>query len=496
MHIRLPAVADIHQSLPAWRAEHPPLDVMLSGDTRLAQALRSTGIQQWGVGRLETAIRYLSAAAALEPECAPVWGDLAGAYYAMNRLEEAQACLLTSLDKNCMQPSAWLLLGTIRSQAEDAHRAEIAFLRALDLDPQLAAAQAGLGFLYFRLRRFKEAADRLEAAIQLGDRSPLIHACLGYALYYLGEFSRAAAAFAIEADRHPAGARIRKKLALNRFLEALQHEDVENALTIYNGIAGPDAEDRMTVTRTAFHLLSSHGYREAAIRVGRTRLSWAPDDPVQSYLLDALAQEPLTRAPQDYIVEYFNRFAESFDKQLIDVLGYRTPEDLADLLAKTQRTFPDVLDTGCGTGLAGPRLRSLAGTLTGIDLSPKMLEKAAERRVYDHLIEGEIEHLLTHRPGCFDLIFATDVLIYFGDLAQLLWSSAQALRPGGLFAFSIEQASASGYTLLPTGRFAHHPSYIEDLASGDFVILEKAPKAIRLEACQPVDGMLYVLQRR
>ena len=378
----------------------------------------------------------------------------------------------------------------------DDSRAEIAFLRALDLDLQLAAALAGLGFVYFRQRRFKEAADRLEAAIQLGNRTPLAHACLGYAFYYLGEFSKAAAALAAEANIHPGDTRIRKKLALNRLLEALLHEDVEAALAIYNGIAGPYAEDRMTVTRMAFHLLSSHGYRDAAMKLGRARLSWAPDDPVQSYLLDALAQEPLTRAPQDYIVEYFNLFAESFDRQLVDVLAYRTPEDLADLVAKTQRTFPDVLDLGCGTGLAGPRLRSLAGTLTGIDLSPKMLEKAAERRVYDHLIEGEIEYLLAHQPGCFDLVFAADVLIYFGDLAQVMRNAAQALRPGGLFAFSVERASTNGYVVLPTGRFAHRPSYIEDLANGDFIVLEKMPKTIRLEACQPVDGMLYVLQRR
>ena len=96
MHIQLPAVVDIHHSLPAWRVEHPQLDVMLSRDTQLARALRFIGIQQWGEGRLEVAIRHLLAAAALEPESFAVWGDLAGAYYAMNHLEEAQACLLTS----------------------------------------------------------------------------------------------------------------------------------------------------------------------------------------------------------------------------------------------------------------------------------------------------------------------------------------------------------------------------------------------------------------
>ena len=324
----------------------------------------------------------------------------------------------------------------------------------------------------------------------------------------------------------PDNALILRKLALCRFCEAMQHEDVETALAIYSGVAGPHAEDREAMTRTAFHLLernslseggnprlrnlfhcqrvgrqsgdqlSGHGHHEAAIRLGQVRLSWAPDDPVQSHLLDALAHKPLTRAPEKYIVEYFNRFAETFDAQLVNVLGYRTPENLVDLLAKTRRTFAKVLDLGCGTGLAGSHLRSLAGTLTGVDLATKMLEKAAERGVYDHLIESEIERFLDCQADRFDLVFATDVLIYFGDLAPLMRGAARALRPGGLLAFSIERARADGYVLLPMGRFAHHPSYIEELASDDFTVLEKMSAAIRLEACEPVDGMLYILQRR
>ena len=37
-------------------------------------------------------------------------------------------------------------------------------------------------------------------------------------------------------------------------------QDLQSAVAIYNEIAGPHAEDLDTVTRTAFHLLSSYGY--------------------------------------------------------------------------------------------------------------------------------------------------------------------------------------------------------------------------------------------
>jgi predicted TPR repeat methyltransferase len=267
-------------------------------------------------------------------------------------------------------------------------------------------------------------------------------------------------------------------------------------VAIYDEIAGPHAEDLDTVTRTAFHLLSSYGYHSAAIKLGQARLALAPGDPAQSYLLAALAHEPLSRAPETYIIDHFNRFAETFDSQLVDVLGYRAPEDLYALVAETRRTFPEVLDLGCGTGLAGPLLRALAGTLTGVDLARKMLEKAAQRCVYDHLVEGEILCFLDPQPECFDLIFATDVVIYFGDLARVMSSTAQALKPGGLFAFSLEHTREPGYVLLPSGRFAHHSSYIEESARENFTVVRAVPTIIRLEAGQPVEGLLYVLQRR
>jgi predicted TPR repeat methyltransferase len=496
VRIQLPAIADLQSLIAAWRAEYPTLHALLSNNTEPPRALRLLGLQQWGEGRLEAAVRLLAAAAVLEPDSAPLWGDLAGAYYAISRLDEARACALASLDLDNLRPSSWLLLGTIDSQMQDDSGAERAFIRALDLDPKLAAAFVGLGFIYFRRQRFKEAADRLEAAVRLGNRVHLVHACLAQTLYFLGEFSKAAEVFAIEAGMQPDNSDIKRKLAFCRFIEAMRHDGLQAALAVYDKIAGPHAEERMAMTRKAFHVLSSYGHCDAAIKLGRERLSWAPDDPAQSYLLDALAGKPLVRAPENYIVEYFNLFAETFERQLVDVLGYRTPEDLVDILIRTQRSFQNAADLGCGTGLAGPLLRSLSEALIGIDLSPKMLEKAKEKCVFDDLIEGEIEHFLDHQRDCFDLLFAADVLIYFGDLTQLMRSAARSLRSGGLFAFSIEHGRGNDYFVLPTGRFAHDPSYVEDLANDDYIILSKTPKTIRLEACQPVDGLLYVLQRR
>jgi predicted TPR repeat methyltransferase len=77
----------------------------------------------------------------------------------------------------------------------------------------------------------------------------------------------------------------------------------------------------------------------------------------------------------------------------------------------------DVLDLGCGTGLVGARFHPLARTLTGIDLSPNMLEVARQRRLYVDLICSELTEFLQMQTKNFDLAVATDVFLYIGDLS-------------------------------------------------------------------------------
>src|SRR5262249_15058029 len=144
----------------------------------------------------------------------------------------------------------------------------------------------------------------------------------------------------------------------------------------------------------AFQLLSGYGHREAALRLGRARRQWMKDDPVERYLLAALAREKVTRAPEDYLIAHFDGFADAFDQTLVEVLGYHVPQPLAALVQGTGRHFRRMLDLGCGTGLAGPLLRKLGAELMGVDISPRMLEKARARGAYDRLDQAEFTSFL------------------------------------------------------------------------------------------------------
>ena len=88
----------------------------------------------------------------------------------------------------------------------------------------------------------------------------------------------------------------------------------------------------------------------------------------QIYLLAALKQKPIDRAPDDYVISYFDKFADTFDKQLVEVLDYHGPEKLHALVARHNKPPTRILDLGCGTGLAGPLLKAPGRVLTGVDL--------------------------------------------------------------------------------------------------------------------------------
>jgi predicted TPR repeat methyltransferase len=155
----------------------------------------------------------------------------------------------------------------------------------------------------------------------------------------------------------------------------------------------------------------------------------------------------------------------------------------------------DVLDLGCGTGLCGPLLKPLARTLTGVDLSPNMLEMARKRGIYDQLVCSDLTTFLEPQTACFDLVVATDVFIYVGALEAVFEATRAAVRPGSLFAFSFESSENEDLVLRPTRRYAHSVAYIERLA-GDhgFEILSLEPSVIREEGGQDQNGYLAVLR--
>ncbi|MBL8697736.1 MAG: methyltransferase domain-containing protein [Alphaproteobacteria bacterium] len=207
-----------------------------------------------------------------------------------------------------------------------------------------------------------------------------------------------------------------------------------------------------------------------------------------------------SRASDDYVRAEFDGFADKFDSVLTNWLEYRAPEIV---VAAVRRVLGDeaanqvTIDLGCGTGLAGPLLRPLSRRLEGIDLSPKMVEKAEARGGYDALVVSEIGKYLATRRNAYTLAVACDVFCYFGELAEVFHQTHDALKPRGLFAFTVERNSGDGFLLQSNGRYAHADRFVrETAAAAGFDVADAAEVQLRVELHKPVMGGCYVLRRR
>jgi predicted TPR repeat methyltransferase len=248
--------------------------------------------------------------------------------------------------------------------------------------------------------------------------------------------------------------------------------------------------------RLGMMLYSLGRFRDAA-DVYRKWLAQEADNPVARHMLSALSGEDVpARADDEYLRVLFDRFASSFDDNLSE-LGYRAPELLASTLGEYVPTDGrlEILDAGCGTGLCGPLLRSMARRLVGVDLSPGMIDKARPRNVYEELVVGELCAFMRSRPGAFDVIVSADTLVYFGALEEAAAAARQSVRPGGILAFTVERLADGDepYRLQPHGRYSHREDYVrQTLLNAGFARVDIKPVVLRRERGEDVHGHLVV----
>jgi predicted TPR repeat methyltransferase len=136
------------------------------------------------------------------------------------------------------------------------------------------------------------------------------------------------------------------------------------------------------------------------------------------------------------------------------------------------------------------------GRLDGIDLSPRMIEAARARNIYDDLILGDLETVLTELGRNYDLILAADTMVYFGDLGPTLAGVVGRLDPGGFFIFAVEAMLGQGWEQMPVNRFRHSEAYLRAASARaglNFVSIMEC--LIRREVNEPVTGFAVALQK-
>jgi predicted TPR repeat methyltransferase len=159
-----------------------------------------------------------------------------------------------------------------------------------------------------------------------------------------------------------------------------------------------------------------------------------------------------------------------------------------------------ILDVGCGTGLGAAALRQLCRRLEGIDLSPSMIEIAAQSGLYDELHLGEAVPFLRARTG-YGAITAAGVCCFFNDLLPLFEAVAHALSPGGVFVCTSDHWAGPGEVAVSPRHQAmrlHSLQHIAGAAQAAGLQVRSYQRSIlRLDFFHglPIDGAVTVLRK-
>ena len=201
-----------------------------------------------------------------------------------------------------------------------------------------------------------------------------------------------------------------------------------------------------------------------------------------------------------YVAGLFDFYAESFDAHLTGKLRYTAPEVLERLL---QSAFGDMdgwadraVDLGCGTGLCGTMLRPHCRYLLGVDLAPRMIEKARANDAYDDLVVGDVVEVLAGYSAPFDLVIAADVTTYLGALNPLFASVAAGHGPGGRFGLTVHALEAGDFAIGWAGTYQHSATYVEAMAASVGLSVELTERgAMRYDDGQPLETLYYILRK-
>lgn len=133
---------------------------------------------------------------------------------------------------------------------------------------------------------------------------------------------------------------------------------------------------------------------------------------------------------------YFEQLAAKYDAWFRTPHGQYVKHFEHEMTMSLTDVIPGmyVADIGCGTGLYTKELCQMGAKVVGVDISPEMLEIAAQKtRNYTDSVEFVIgdASALPFADNCFDRVFSITAMEFFEKPQPCLHEMYRILRPGG-----------------------------------------------------------------
>lgn len=165
-------------------------------------------------------------------------------------------------------------------------------------------------------------------------------------------------------------------------------------------------------------------------------------------------------------VEQFTDITEHYD-MLMDGVPYRMWADYLEQILKKLNCHPKtLLDVACGTGIVSEIMAARGYDVTGVDISPGMIEAAVKKREaggsdIEYHVQDAAELSLGRR---FDFAISLfDSLNYITDessLAQAIKRVGEHVVSGGYFIFDVNTEYALAHGFFNQSNLVGYPKYV------------------------------------
>lgn len=265
--------------------------------------------------------------------------------------------------------------------------------------------------------------------------------------------------------------------------------DYKGALDLFFNAYLKDRSNQDIAVNMAETLVLLHNNEpKEAVKIAKL---WAENAPDNIFALKTLAafENRVFENDKEYVSALFDEFASIYDKKMRSI-NYNVLNKIKELDINIEG---NVLDLGCGTGLAAEKLKTSGSNWTGIDISSKMLKIAKEKQLYDTLVQADVLDFLENNKLKFNIILCLDVIEYIKDFENLF----KYCFPSSLV-FSIEKApnQINDFCVNAQGRYQHNPEYVKNLLKTiGYQSIEMHPLTLRKENGKDVEGLLFICKK-